>query len=64
MGDFKDFSLRVYTDASWANLPDGTSSAGGCIIHVVGKDGKCAPIDWSSKKIITYVYRSYYYMFM
>ena len=51
LGNFKDLSLRVYTDASWANLPDGTSSAGGYIIYVVGEDGKCAPIDWSSNKI-------------
>ena len=51
LGSMENLSLRVYTDASWANLPDGTSSAGGYVIYAVGENGTCAPVDWSSNKI-------------
>ena len=37
-------------DASYANLKDG-SSQGGVIVFLKGKDGKIAPISWSSRKI-------------
>ena len=42
--------LVALCDASYANLKDG-SSQGGVIIFLKGKDGKIAPISWSSRKI-------------
>ena len=46
----KPFHLVVLCDASYANLKDG-SSQGGVIVFLKGKDGKIAPISWSSRKI-------------
>ena len=54
LGKFEDLSLEVYTDAAWANLPDGHSSTGGYLILLVAitSSGKlCVPLDWSSHKI-------------
>ena len=45
------WSLCVYTDASHANLPDGVSSAMGCLVFVVGRDGACCPVSWRANKI-------------
>ncbi|KAG1673036.1 DNA polymerase epsilon subunit 2 [Nymphon striatum] len=43
--------LTLFSDASYANLPDGVSSAGGHIVFLVDGTGKCSPISWSAKKI-------------
>ena len=43
-------SLKVYTDASHANLPDGKSSACGYVIILQGTLGERI-LDWSSTKI-------------
>ena len=40
-----------YNDASYANLPDGTSSTGARIIFLSGDGGRFCPISWSSTKI-------------
>ena len=45
------WKLVVYTDASYENLPDGVSSAGGNIIFIVGENNRCCPISWCSNKI-------------
>ena len=42
--------LKVYTDASFCNLPDGKSSAGGYVIILQGTEGERI-LDWSSTKI-------------
>ena len=42
--------LKVYTDASFCNLPDGKSSAGGYVIILQGSEGERI-LDWSSTKI-------------
>ena len=43
----KPFHLVAFCDASYVNLKDG-SSQGGVIIFLKRKDGKIAPISWSS----------------
>ena len=52
LGSAKDFEIYVYADASYANLPDQVSSAGGHLIVLKCKDNfKCSVIDWSSSKL-------------
>lgn len=40
-----------YSDASYVNLPNGTSVSGARIIFLSGDGGKFCPISWSSMKI-------------
>ncbi len=47
----QDMEIILFTDASYANLSDRVSSAGGYVVFLRGKNGHCAPIAWSSKKI-------------
>ena len=52
LGSAKDFEIYIYADASYANLPDQVSSAGGHLINLKCKDNvKCSVIDWSSSKL-------------
>lgn len=51
LGDLQKTRLVLFTDASYANLSDGVSSAGGHIVFLVGENGNCCPISWSAKKI-------------
>jgi len=51
LGNIEDIELLLYTDASYANLSDRFSSAGGYLIFMKGKNGKVCPIAWSAKKI-------------
>ena len=46
-----DITIVLFTDASYANLSDQVSSAGGYIIFIRNKEGKKCPVSWSSKKI-------------
>ena len=46
----KPFHLVAFCDASYANLKE-RSSQDGVIVYLKGKDGKIAPISWSSQKI-------------
>ena len=48
--DIETSKLVVYTDASHASLPDG-SSQGALIIFLVDTNGTSVPISWQSKKI-------------
>ena len=48
--DLSQSSVVVYSDASYGNLPDG-SSQGGYVVFLKDKKGKCAPLAWSSSKI-------------
>lgn len=50
-GDISKYKLVVCSDASWANHPDGVSSAGGLVIFLAGDNGKCRPMHWEAKKI-------------
>ena len=43
--------LLPYTDASYANLSDRFSSAGGYLILLKGKNGRICPLSWGSSKI-------------
>ena len=43
--------MFVFTDASYANLPDGASSAGGYVILLCGKDNRTIVLSWSSNKL-------------
>ena len=47
--DRNNLSLRVYSDASYANNSDGTSQIG-YIIFLCDASGYCQPLFWSSKK--------------
>jgi len=51
LGDICKYKLVVYSDASYANLPDGYSSAGGFVIFLVGENGNSCPLYWEAKKI-------------
>jgi len=51
LGQLESLHLLLYNDASYANLPDGTSSTGARIIFLSGDGGRCCPISWSSTKI-------------
>lgn len=51
LGLIENLKIVVYCDASWGNLPDGHSSAGGYLILLVGVDYRCCPLDWSATKI-------------
>ena len=51
LGDLKKCKIVVYSDASYANLPNGSSSAGGFLAFIVGENGRSAPIYWESKTI-------------
>ena len=49
--DENSVELRVYTDSSFGNLDDGSGSMGGHIVFLKDKTGKCAVLDWKSRKI-------------
>ena len=51
LGEVESWSLCVYTDASHANLPDGVSSAMGCLVFVVGQGGASCAVSWRANKI-------------
>ena len=51
LGSLEDSELLLFTDASYANLSDKVSSAGGYIIFLKGSNGRLCPISWASKKI-------------
>ena len=48
--DLSTIRVVTYSDASYGNLPDG-SSQGGHIVFLSDSSGKCVPITWSSVKI-------------
>ena len=48
--DIPSIRIAVYSDASFANLPDG-SSQGGHIIFLCDNLMNCVPISWASKKV-------------
>lgn len=48
--DLATCTIVVYSDASYGNLPDG-SSQGGYIIMLKDRRGLCIPLSWSSTKI-------------
>ena len=56
LGNPKDLKLTVFTDASFANLPDKLSSAGGYIVLLTtgfkpGQNTPCCPLSWQSCKV-------------
>ena len=50
LGTTENIRLGVFSDASLANLPNG-SSQGGNIICRLGENGKASPLSWKTKKI-------------
>ena len=50
LGDPNQWTVTVYCDASFANLPDG-SSQGGFIVFLTSPKNKAAPMLWQSKKL-------------
>ncbi|KAG1681692.1 Retrovirus-related Pol polyprotein from transposon RE2 [Nymphon striatum] len=51
LGSLENIELILYADASYANLSDRVSSAGGYVIFLRGQNGNMCPISWSAKKI-------------
>ena len=51
LGELTKSEIVVFSDASYANLPNGSSSAGGFLAFLVGENGRSAPIYWESKTI-------------
>ena len=50
LGTVDDLKIVAFTDA-YANLPDGTSSAGGYVILLVGLNNHANTLSWASNKI-------------
>ena len=50
-GSVSELKIYVYFVASYANLPDGFSSAGGHFIFLMGADKQCCPLTCSAHKI-------------
>ncbi len=48
LGNLEDMDLVLFVDASYANLSDCVTSAGGFVVFILGKNGCCSPIVWSS----------------
>ena len=44
-------SILVFTDASFANLPDKVSSARGYLVFLVDSASKCCLLSWGSNKV-------------
>ncbi|CAC5379706.1 unnamed protein product [Mytilus coruscus] len=53
--DVLDLSTLGELNASYANLSDRVSSAGGYVIFLQGQNGNMCPISWSAKKIRRFV---------
>ena len=51
LGDTSKYKLVAYSDASYANLPDGFSSTGGFVIFLEGENGNTCPLYWEARKI-------------
>ena len=51
LGKPNEMRILLFSDAAYANLIDGVSSAEGYIIPLAGSNGRCCPLAWCSKKI-------------
>ena len=50
LGDYASWNIVVYSDASHANICDGTGSTGGCIIFLAASN-RCSPLMWKASKL-------------
>ena len=50
LGSFNQFQLKVFSDASWGNLPDKVSSARGHLVFLSVGENVC-PLSWISNKV-------------
>ena len=50
LGDPNKWSMKVFSDAGFGNLPDG-SSQGGYVVFLSNPQGMVAPVSWQSKKL-------------
>ena len=50
-GTVDDLKIVAFTDASYANLPDGASSTGRYVVLLVGLNNNANTLSWSSNKI-------------
>ena len=50
LGSFNEFQLKVFSDASWGNLPDKLSSARGHLVFLSLGENVC-PLSWISNKV-------------
>jgi transposase InsO family protein len=51
LGNVNNIRIAMYSDASYANLPDGVSSAEGHLVLIYGENGQCSPLAWCTRKI-------------
>ena len=51
LASVSDFHVKVYTDASHANLPDGMSNTYGLVVFLVDCRGHMCPLSWRAGKI-------------
>ena len=51
LGKPNEMRILLFSDAAYANLIDGVSSAEGYIILLAGSNGRCCPLAWCNKKI-------------
>ena len=51
LGECDHWKLLVFTDASFANMPDGVSSCFGYVALLVGENDKSCVISWKANKI-------------
>ena len=51
LGPSQSLRIVVYADASYGNLPDGVSSAQGCLVMLTGDQQTFSPLEWFSRKI-------------
>ena len=51
LGDISELKVKVYADASFANVDEATRSTSGRVILVENKDGQVNVVGWKSKKI-------------
>ena len=50
LGSFNQFQLKVFSDASWGNLPNKVSSARGHLVFLSVGENVC-PLSWISNKV-------------
>ena len=51
LGDITNLKVKVYADASFANVDEATRSTSGRVILVENRDGQVNVVGWKSKKI-------------
>ena len=51
LGNYEKWKIIVYSDASHANICDGTGSTAGCVVLLAGEHENCCPLLWKGCKL-------------